>query len=487
MNLKKSQERTVARKEEHSKLAPESKPTPWVKRLWRWMGFGEKTGWQWLELLSVLALPVILALAGFYFTGRLDVRQQEIEAQRAESERELEEQRSQGAALQAYLDEMGNLMINRHLQDSNQDDIVFVLAQARTTTVVGRLDAEKNNSVMRFLADSGLIGDASSSKSLLEGADLHDADLAGVDLEGAALNGAKLSSANLSNADLERAEMQGANLEGANLSDVNLAHANLQDVNLKRADLTNADLRNADLTSADLSGAKGLNEAFLMDAILEGAFLAFVDLSHSSLWGADLTGADLSNANLTSAYLQGTDLANADLTDANLADAAGTNEGQLDATLSLANVIMPGELERANRSERVANRSVSAVHLAVDKYYWAVDREVWSYTYDNLDSETRSLFTKREWSQKNEWYADNTPARLSSLDVEIRLRNESTRADVTVFRRFELYERSAPQKRPTVFVYEDGSWKHHFVDGERKLFMPDATFEEFKSAKVAEQ
>jgi hypothetical protein len=55
------------------------------------------------------------------------------------------------------------------------------------------------------------------------------------------------------------------------------------------------------------------------------------------------------------------------------------------------------------------------------------------------------LFTKHEWMQKNEWYAVNTPASLSSLDVEVALRDSRTWADVTVFRRFELYERTPPR------------------------------------------
>jgi hypothetical protein len=71
--------------------------------------------------------------------------------------------------------------------------------------------------------------------------------------------------------------------------------------------------------------------------------------------------------------------------------------------------------------------------------------------------------------------------------VEVALRDSGTWADVTVFRRFALYERSPPQKRPTAFVYEDGSWKHHFVDGERELFKPNATFEEFEAAMTEEQ
>jgi hypothetical protein len=37
------------------------------------------------------------------------------------------------------------------------------------------------------------------------------------------------------------------------------------------------------------------------------------------------------------------------------------------------------------------------VRQAVKDYYEAVDHEDWGYTYDNLDSQTRQMFTKQEW------------------------------------------------------------------------------------------
>jgi hypothetical protein len=33
-----------------------------------WTGFGDKTFWDWLQLLSALAIPVVLAAAGLWFT-----------------------------------------------------------------------------------------------------------------------------------------------------------------------------------------------------------------------------------------------------------------------------------------------------------------------------------------------------------------------------------------------------------------------------------
>jgi hypothetical protein len=97
-----------------------------------WTGFGDKTFWDWLQLLSALAIPVVLAAAGLWFTAQQDARQQKIEGrradqaqrienQRAQSEQEIEEQRTQDAALQAYLDEMSSLVIGKNSLRNSED------------------------------------------------------------------------------------------------------------------------------------------------------------------------------------------------------------------------------------------------------------------------------------------------------------------------------------------------------------------------------
>jgi len=63
---------------------------------------------------------------------------QKIENQRAEAERELAEQRAQDEALQAYLDQMSQFMLDRKLLETEQGDPVHNLAQARTSTIILR-------------------------------------------------------------------------------------------------------------------------------------------------------------------------------------------------------------------------------------------------------------------------------------------------------------------------------------------------------------
>jgi uncharacterized protein YjbI with pentapeptide repeats len=264
---------------------------------YEWTGFGEadlpkpenrevrpkKTVWDWMQLLIV---PLVLALATVAFTLYQDSRQnlieerraardRQIEEQRAASERKTAEQRAQDAALQAYLDQMGSLLLEKDLRESKEDSEVRTLARARTLTVLGRLDPSRKTAVMQFLVDADLVQSIDERDPI-------------VSLNGADLSGANVNDANLRNADLN----------GADLSDANLSDSDLRDADLSLAALANADLSFADLSDADLSDAY-LRGAYLRGAYLRGANLSFAnlsdaDLSDAYLFGADLSGVDLS-------------------------------------------------------------------------------------------------------------------------------------------------------------------------------------------------
>src|SRR5215218_7404958 len=208
------------------------------RKPWTLREFGGQTVWDWLHLLSALAIPVVLALAGLYFEAQLDERQRSIENQRAEAERELAEQRAQDEALQAYLNQMSQLMLDRKLLEAEPGTPLYTLAQARTSTVILRLDAEHNESVTRFLINSGLAGSSKASAKLLSE----------ITLSHATLSGAYLPEADLSGADLNGAHLSGAFLVQANLSKADLIEADLSDASLLLADLNGALLFRADLS-----------------------------------------------------------------------------------------------------------------------------------------------------------------------------------------------------------------------------------------------
>src|SRR5215207_117543 len=265
----------------------------------RW-GFRGKTVWNWLELLIV---PLALAVIGLAFSVQQDARQQRVENQRAEAERELAVQRAQDETLQAYLDQMSTLMLEKDLRNSDEDSEVRTLARARTLTVLKRLDASRRAEIMQFLLEADLVRRVGGSAPVieLESAHLRDTSLVVANLSGAALYGADLSEADLSSADLSKAGLSG--------------YTDLSGANLLYADLRDADLRDADLRGANLNIAR--------------------------LRGADLRNADLTDANLRGADLRGAELRGAVLREANLRDAKGVTKNELDQAESLEDATMP--------------------------------------------------------------------------------------------------------------------------------------------------
>ena len=219
-----------------------------------------------------MAIPVVLAAAGLWFTAQQDASQQniedrraqqaqKIEDQRAAAERELAEQRAQDEALQAYLSQMGSLLLDKNLRESEEDSEVRTLARARTLTVLSRLDPSRKSAVMEFLVEAELVQSVEGRGPIIR--------LGGADLSGAEMSGADLSEANLSYAVLtEVADLSKANLSGADLTEADLPHASLSAANLRGAEVSQADLSYADLLYAQNWTDGQLGEAYLEGAIM---------------------------------------------------------------------------------------------------------------------------------------------------------------------------------------------------------------------------
>jgi hypothetical protein len=172
------------------------------------------TLWDWLMLLII---PAVIAGGGIWFNQQQRERELAVEAQRAQDE-----------ALQAYLDQMAQLMLldaadeakPKPLRKSEPHDEVRILARARTLTVLRRLGSERKRSVVDFLYEADLI---KSDPPIIElgspDFQYSAADLSGADLRGAVLRRAHLTGpmfgVNLSRADLSDADLSGANLQGA--------------------------------------------------------------------------------------------------------------------------------------------------------------------------------------------------------------------------------------------------------------------------------
>jgi hypothetical protein len=105
------------------------------------------------------------------------------------------------------------------------------------------------------------------------------------------------------------------------------------------------------------------------------------------------------------------------------------------------------------------------VERAVKDYYYAVDNERWDYTFEHLDSESQDLVSRDEWRQINKENADaDHHIELSRMKVDVSSFG-SSKADVRVQRWFK---NGTYIDRSTVFVLEDGSWKHHITEWEKE-------------------
>jgi hypothetical protein len=215
---------------------------------WKWTGlvadanYPNRTLWDWLDLLIV---PVVLAIGGYLFNSS-----QNRASQRAA------DQRGQDEALQAYLDHMSDLLLEKHLR-TPQEDSGKARIMARTVTLLSRLDPGRKTRVVLFLQEAGLIQGGHQGIPGPEGQEpviwLFEANLAKTSLNRTNLMGADLHEADLSEADLSQAGLEGANLWGGHLGGADLRFLSVMGLLAKDRPLVS--LAGADLRGVDGRGA----------------------------------------------------------------------------------------------------------------------------------------------------------------------------------------------------------------------------------------
>ena len=141
----------------------------------------------------VAAITAAVGLVNLWLTRRNLVQQRELEEQRGKQQREL----AQGTALQAYYEQIGNLITEYDLLNTERKEI-RELARGQTLTVLQEVDGKGKGSLLTFLYGAGLIGAENPAVTLivanLRGADLQRANLQGANLQRANLQGAHLQS-----------------------------------------------------------------------------------------------------------------------------------------------------------------------------------------------------------------------------------------------------------------------------------------------------
>jgi hypothetical protein len=121
-------------------------------------------------------------------------------------------QRAQDAALQAYLDQMSNLIVDRGLRNQPKASDLHKIAQARTIAILLGMDESRKRRPLKLVYELRLIDkddplirltNAGLDNAHLKEATFHDACLRCVDLRCADLEGADLNGCDLSYADLQ--------------------------------------------------------------------------------------------------------------------------------------------------------------------------------------------------------------------------------------------------------------------------------------------
>jgi len=236
---------------------------------WSWTGFQRRTLYDWLQLLII---PVVLAIGGYLFNYTTGRNERQANEQRAQTEQYIALDNQRETALQAYIDNMSELLLHEGLRGSADGAEVRKIARARTLRVLPRLDGARKRSVLQFLHESEPI-QKNNPVVRISTAEIGQADLTWIHLEHDHLNGVHIKEA-----DLRWAQLYGAELRGTDLS-----HAKLSGADLREADLGWADLSHAKLSGADLSGA------ILIEANLTGATVTTEQLEKAK----SLTGATM--------------------------------------------------------------------------------------------------------------------------------------------------------------------------------------------------
>lgn len=213
--------------------------------------FESKSLWDWLDLLLT---PLFLAGSALVLGSLYRANEREKEEKRARFERELAISHQQEAALETYLGQMTDLLLNEKLRTTKTKEVRTV-ARARTLEILQRLDGMRRGNVVRFLYEAELINTENPVISL-DRANLQYAELPGANLQNAELQGVHLEGANLRHARLEGANLRGAYLEGAHLRGAYFQRANMQEAHLRGAHINGITLEGTNLERATMPNGR---------------------------------------------------------------------------------------------------------------------------------------------------------------------------------------------------------------------------------------
>jgi hypothetical protein len=135
---------------------------------------------------AVQVYAVIVAGGIAFITAAVGLSNLGLTSGSLKQQRDLEAQRAQDTAPQAYYEQIGKLLTEHDLLNTDREDI-RALAKGQTLTVLRELDASRKKSVLSFLHEAELIAAGGAAAIRLADADLTDANLFGIDLTAASI------------------------------------------------------------------------------------------------------------------------------------------------------------------------------------------------------------------------------------------------------------------------------------------------------------
>jgi hypothetical protein len=121
---------------------------------WAWTGFGDNKLWEWLNLLI---LPVTLVLGANLISmeqNRRGLREGEAQHQ---NDLHIAEDNRQEEVLDAFIDLMMQLLLEKNLRASVPGSDIREVARIHTLTALRRLNTTRQQILLQFLDEAGLI------------------------------------------------------------------------------------------------------------------------------------------------------------------------------------------------------------------------------------------------------------------------------------------------------------------------------------------
>ena len=193
-----------------------------------WTGFATKTLWDWMDLLII---PIVLSLGAIFFNY---------------SERkagyEIANNNLQETRLNAYFENIKELILHEDLLNSSENSKVRVIARIETLSVVNGLNGQRKSVLLRFLYEARLI---IGRDPIIQ---LTGADLSGLTIQSNLLRKNSQGRTLFYFPDgrdfifLQNYQKTLTNLSGINLSYTKLVNSDLSWANLSKANLSNSNL-----------------------------------------------------------------------------------------------------------------------------------------------------------------------------------------------------------------------------------------------------